>query len=315
MFYASPDFDAALKLGTTYLSYGLRLQREDGALGAWTRLRRDVALPLFQIPIAQGGRYARTLSVPATLFRAGAGLGVTNLMLSDSPSQVDNMEVSLNYGAGLLESEVRLGLWENAKCWLLLFDWKTPVGSDGAPRAMLRLRGELGERTLNGRAVTWKLRSLVHRLRGDVLESTGRDNRARWGDPELAFFDLDGQTADGKPARLQAQVSEIDPQFPARRFKVTPYPFLDDRLENGLARFGSGANAGQELGVLDVDTGTGWLIVRGETRAPLQIGDVVRLQMRPPRLFSEWLLWFGTGRGFAAEPLIPTFESSNRVTR
>lgn len=315
MTWASPEFDAALKLGTTFVAYAIRIERADGGVFGATNIRRPVQLATLTIPI----RPNRNVVVPATAYSHRAALRVSNVVKSDSPSQVDNMEATfcmgdVSSGAVLSEADVWRGRYENARFHLLVFDWKKPLGDDGTPRAMLLLRGHLGARTVKGRDVTWSLRSLVHRLKGEVLEVTSRDSRARWGDPELASFNLDGNCADGPPARRTAAVSEVDSAWPRRRFRLPiggQYP--DARFEDGIVLFQSGANAGFETGVLAFDPSTGWFTTTTETPAPIAPGQSVRAQIRAPRTLAEFQNILGSGRYAALEPLIPTRESANRI--
>jgi len=313
-FYAAPDFDAALQLGTTFLAYGLRIVDVSGAVRAFTNLRRPQLLRAFSIPISP----SRTLTHPETRYESLGALRVSNLVLSDDVSQTDNMEATLAFSRVLPEALVRAGALEGCRFSLVVFDWKTPIGQNGQGRAMLRLRGKLGERTIKGREATWKLRSLAHALRGDILESTSRDSRARWGDPELSFVNPETAIShDGYRFALGEAIAEVDQGDPRRHFRLSGaagYP--DDRFADGLARFSvsiEGATFEAAISILSFEPTTGWFRLASDAPLPLVAGQIARPRVRAPRTLSEWLLYFGDGKFFAGEPGIPTVESANRI--
>lgn len=313
-FWASDEFDAALHLGTTYLAYGLRITDKSGQVRAFTNIRRTTQLPDFTVLIRPG----RSVTIPATSYSAKGALRVTNLQKSDDASQTDNMEATLFFSSRLPESLVRAGALEGQPFTLIVYDWKTTADADGNARGILQLRGKLGERAIRGKEVTWKLRSLAHMLRTQVIEQTSRDSRARWGDPELLNLDpVGGISHDGFKFSQSATISEVDPDFPRSRFRLAGaqgYP--DDRFADGIAFIKvivAGASFTTQISVLMFDPLTGWFTLASDAPAPL-LGLSVRAQVRAPRTLAEWLLYSPTARFAALEPDIPTFESANRST-
>jgi hypothetical protein len=311
MLWTSDEFGAALQLGTLYLAYGLRVTLANGSVAAFTNIRRKVTLATLTIPIRPG----KTVTVPGATYDHRASMRVTNAQFSDDVGQTDNMEATLSFGPALSEAAVRAGKFDNRPFDLVVFDWKKPLGDDGVPRAMLRMRGDLGARTIQGRDVTWKLRSLANRLRGDILETTSRDSVARWEDPELSQFNLNGNTHDGFAAQINTTVAEVDASFPRRRFRLTGMPaYPDDRFSGGMAYFQGGANDGFSSGLLQHEPATGWVATTRNAPKPITVGAQIGIRIRPPRTFEEWLTYFGAGKFFPAQPEIPTVESANRVT-
>ena len=178
---------------------------------------------------------------------------------------------------------------------------------------MLRMRGTLGERKVSGQSMSFKMRSLANQLDGEILDSTSPYSRAAWGDAELGFFNLAGQTSDGLAARVSGPVG-ADNLYARRRFTLPGTKnFPLGRFVGGTVRFESGANAGLTAPVLDHDPATGLFTLDDATRYPIGAGDVVTAQIRPPLSLDEWILYFGTGFGFNGEPGVPSNQTAQEI--
>ena len=297
--YSLPSWGRAyLDSKSTALALAMRVIRLDGAVYGWTNIRRPATLP------AWSGPY----NVPSQRYESRARLQVSNLEQNARPDSTDNMEASvIALDTAFLEDADR-GMFFGAEFTLLFFDWRT----DGP--LMLRMRGTLGERKLSGIGVTFKMRSLAQRLQGDVLDVTSPYSRAVWGDEELAFFNLSGQTHDGFAARLTGNANP-DNNFSRQRFVLSAsIGFPAGRFTNGTVTFLSGANSGLVAGVLQHDPNTGTFTLDERARHPIALGDNVRAQIRPPLTLAEWILYFGTGFGCPCEPGIPNNTTANQIT-
>lgn len=308
----SSDFQNALALGTTFCAYALRIQRLDGTVFGFTRTRVGIALPELSITLSDG---VSTMVVPATYYDPRAALQVSNLERSEAISATDNLEATLIANDSWLPlADVAKGLFEGASFWLLIYDWNTPSPSGQPTRQMLKLRGRLGACSIDGNAVTWKLRSLANFLKRQLLDITSPLSRARWGDPELAFFNLDGNTNDGFPARVTANVATVDSVYTNRQFSLTLTIGLPaDRFTNGLVTFNTGANAGVTSLVLQWQSGGGLFQLDEDAPYAIAVGDNVTARIVAPVRKEDWFAYFGTMSGFAGEIGIPVAEQLNNV--
>jgi len=314
----SADFQSALASGTTFCAYALRIQRRDGTVLGFTRTRVGVTLPALTIKLSDG---VSTISVPSAYYDPRAALQVTNLERSEDIAATDNLECTLTANdAWLPLADVAKGLFEGAQFWLLIYDWQNPAGFSEAtpppPRIMLKLRGRLGAVTINGNAVTWKLRSLSNFLKRKLLDITSPLSRARWGDPELAFFTpaIGTNTLDGFASQFAATVATVDSTYTNRIFTLPgTIGFPADRFTNGLVTWTSGRNAGVISLVLQWDSGTGTFQLDEDTPYCICAGDGVTAQIAAPVRKEDWFAYFSTMKGFAGEIAIPIAESINSV--
>ena len=311
----STDFQTALASGTTFCAYALRVQRKDGTVFGFTRTRVGITLPELTITLSDG---VSTISVPSTYYDPRAALQVTNLERSEDISATDNLDCTLTANdAWLPLAHVAKGLFEGAYFWLLIYDWQTPAGLSGpAPRIMLKLRGRLGALAIDGNAVTWKLRSLSSFLKRKLLDITSPLSRARWGDPELAFFTpgTGTNTSDGFASKVTADVATVDGTYTNRQFTVTgTIGFPADRFTNGLVTWNSGPNAGATCLVLQWDSSDGTFQLDEDAPYPISVGDNLTAEIAAPVRKEDWFAYFGTMTGFAGEILIPVVEQINSV--
>jgi hypothetical protein len=300
MFTVSPWGRDYLASSATALSLALLIERKDGARFGFTNIRRFASLPAFTV---------RQITVPAFTYSPRGRLRMSNLQQSERPSASDNWEATLVMGAHLPEADVAQGKFFGAAYYLTFFDWRThtPI--------MLRMRGKVGQRTLEGLSVTFKMRSLSQLMQAEVLDVTSPLSRARWGDPELAFFNLSGQTNDGFAARVSGAITGVDAEFPRRRFTLSGATgFPAGRFSGGTALFTSGANTGVEASILSYSADDGVFTLDAPLRFPLAPGDGVRVQIRAPLNLAEWLLFFGTGMYCPCEPGIPNGETATVIT-
>ncbi|MBW3636713.1 MAG: DUF2163 domain-containing protein [Armatimonadetes bacterium] len=304
---STPEREAAARAyleGTTRLSLALRVELADGRIFAFTDAEDAVSLP--------AGTWG-AITIPATTYRAGEGAFPKDLQQSRDPRKVDNWEFVAfcgEAGSYVLAADVAKGTWRGARFSLLFF------ARDRLDFQWIRQRGKLGEKSQDKGRATWKMNGLSRLLQQEVLEVTSPISRAKWGDPELAFFNLDGNTFDGFAARVTGTVSGVDATYPRRRFVLAAaVGSAPHRFSDGTITFLSGANSGLVASVLDYDSATGRFTLDQQTPFPIANGDSVRAQIRAPLTLEDWKLFFGTGMYFAAEPKIPNTESASVITR
>ncbi len=300
-FTISPEFKAALA-GTIRLSKALRIERKDGQVFAFTDAGRDLLLP---------AHTWGAITMPQTLYLDGEGRFPTNLQQSRDPRKIDNWEFTAFLGntpGAVSELDVLRRSFLGAR-YALIFLARENLGWQ-----MLRQRGTLGLGTLDKGQVAWKMNGLSRALDQEVLDVTSPLSRATWGDPELAFFNLDGNTTDGWAARVTGAASNVDATYPRRRFVLEETQgFPNYRFSDGSVTFLSGANAGYVASVLDFRSEDGRFTLDDEAPFPIENGDSVRAQIRAPLTLEDWLLYFGSGMYFSAEPGIPTLESASSI--
>jgi hypothetical protein len=287
-----------LDSGTTALALAMRVVRRDGQVFGWTNIRRPATLP----------EWVGAYNVPSQRYDSKYCLQVSDLERSARPDATDNMGCSVVARDTEFLQDAEHGQFFGAAFTLLFFDWRTdrPL--------MLAMRGTLGKQKIEGQGVFFKMRSLAQALQNDVLDATGPYSRAVWGDEELDFFNLNGNTNDGFAARLTANIT-IDATFPRRRFTLaSSIGFPSGRFANGTVTFLSGNNAGLIAPILDHNPVTGLFTLSDDTRYPIQSGDSVKCQIRPPLTIDEWKLFFGTGFGFPGEPGIPNNTTASEIS-
>ena len=289
--------------GTVALALALLIEPKDGSRLCFTSAQRDVLLP---------GKTWGQIAVPTATHFAGEGVFPKSLQQSRDPRKVDNWEFTAFVADGgdsyVRQDDVLKGRFLGARYSLRIY------ARDNLNWQLLRQRGELGERSLDKGACTWKMKGLSNKLAAEVLEVTSPLSRATWGDDELAFFNLDGQTHDGFAARVAGAVSSVSAIWPRRWFTLNAaknYPA--GRFTDGLILWTSGPNAGVESSILDFDTVTGTFLLDEDTPFPIAVGHGARAQIRAPLTIEEWRLFFGTGEGFAGEPGIPSLEAASNI--
>ncbi len=290
-------FKTALLNGTVRASIAIRIVRGDGVVFGFTNAQADVTLPALTVG-------AQT--VPQTTYRAGIGMVPSNLQESDDLTP-NNMEISGILGDYLTEADVRKKRFKDAAYTLIVFNRADTT------HQILRGRGRIGDASVAGHQATFKLRSLASLLQNDIIELTSSVSRAAWGDPEMAFFNLDSDyTAIGSLARVTGNVNLV---ANSRRIFTLPvtvaYPAT--WMNEGTVEWISGANAGVVMDVMSSNSANGQITLWHPTPYDIAIGDSVRATIRAPLTIEEWVATFGNGRYFAGEPGIMTSEQMYQV--
>ncbi len=152
-----PALQASLSSGVTTLCHCWRVTRADGTVQGFTEHDRDVA--------ADG-----------TTFLAGTGFSASRLEQSLGLS-IDNMEAAGAFSsAGITESDILAGRYDDAAVDLLLVDWSDPA------TFVVLSSGNLGEVKREGLAFTAELRSQAHRLNQKIGSTYSRTCEAQLGD-------------------------------------------------------------------------------------------------------------------------------------
>ncbi len=161
----TPAMRAHLDEETTQLAAIWRITRKDGAQFFFTDHDRDI--------VFAGDTYRADAGFARTAIRSDAGLAVDNLDL-----------VGLFAEGGIVEDEVRAGLFDGAGIALSLVNWEDP---DGHGEIRLR-RGTLGETRLTPQGYFHaELRGLSQPLAQNTLQLYGAACRADLGDARCQF--------------------------------------------------------------------------------------------------------------------------------
>lgn len=303
-FTVSEDYKAACASGTVRLALALSIVCRDGVEINLTTFTRAVTLESLTIEFEDGG----AITIPAKTYRAGIWIAPTDMEQKADISQVNNWELSAILGSYLKASDVDKKRFNNARWSLIEFIWDNPS------LMLLRGRGFVGEVLPVGKKALFKMRGLEHLLQNEILPVTSPLSRARWGDSELSFFDLNGNTADGFAARVVTSVDEVDSDYPRRRFRLLDTVGQPEkRFSDGTARFTSGDNQNLSVPIMDWDESTGWITLCEDAPDVISAGDDVTAQIGAPRTIEEWRTVFGSGFGFPGEPMITTIEQANAV--
>lgn len=236
----TPALAAHYASGSTTLAHGLRIERKDGQVFAFTSADSDAL-------------------IAGVHYRAGPGLAISSLA-STAGFAVDNLELTVFPDATVLTREGFIaGLWKGARYELFEYNWAAP--GDGLN---IIKRGWLGETKLGDVTVTVELRSLRQALQQEVGEYTSKTCRNRLGDARCKV-DLAPLTS------VRAVATSAD------RYTVTLTGgvLADDYYGEGTLAFLTGANAGVERKVRSYVGG----VLTLATPAPFGIGlgDQVRV--------------------------------------
>ncbi len=152
-----PALQARLSSGVTNLCHCWRVTRTDGTILGFTEHDRDVT--------ADGTTFLADTGFTASRFAQSLGLSI------------DNMEAAGAFSsAGITESDLLAGRYDDAAVDMLLVDWSDPG------TYVLLGTGNLGEVKREGLAFSAELRSLAHRLNQKIGASYSRTCEAQLGD-------------------------------------------------------------------------------------------------------------------------------------
>lgn len=169
---ASASFDTHIQGEATTLSTLWRVTRLDGETFFFTEHDRDITINVDDV----------TDTDNAKVYDAGTGYTRTAITNTSSLS-VDNMDIeSLLDGEGILEQDVRAGLWDFAQVEVYLVNWNDI--SDGV---MQLRRGFLGEVSLRDEIYFAELRGLVQLLQQVIGEVYTPNCRTDHGDARCKF--------------------------------------------------------------------------------------------------------------------------------
>jgi uncharacterized phage protein (TIGR02218 family) len=161
----TPTMRAHLDAETTQLAAIWRITREDGQQFFFTDHDRDI--------VFGGDTYRADAGFARTAIRSDAGFAVDNLDL-----------VGVFAEGGIVEDEVRAGLFDGAEIRVSLVNWQDP---DGHGEIRLR-RGTLGETRLTPQGYfTAELRGLAQPLAQSTLQMWSPECRADLGDSKCSF--------------------------------------------------------------------------------------------------------------------------------
>jgi len=161
----TPTMRAHLDEETTRLAAIWRITRKDGAQFFFTDHDRDI--------VFGGDTYRADAGFEHTAIRSDAGFAVDNLDL-----------VGVFAEGGIVEDEVRAGLFDGAEIAISFVNWQDPEG-----HGEIRLRrGTLGETRLTPQGYFHaELRGLSQPLAQNTLQLYGPDCRADLGDARCRF--------------------------------------------------------------------------------------------------------------------------------
>lgn len=271
------DFAAHLAGETTTLCRCWRLVRRDGATLGFTDHDEDVTFA-------------------ATTFAARTGLeaaeATAELGFAVSGGEIAGALVS----AGLTDSDVEAGLYDDAGVETWLVNWRDP-----AQRLLLDLHA-IGEIRRADGAFVAELRGLAHRLD----EERGRLYRAacsaELGDPDCGLA----------IAPTSASVTETDGASTLTAAALAAFP--PERFTGGSVTFETGANAGLTCEIKLHRSG-GALDLWRRVPNPLAVGDAFRARPGCDKRFATCRDRFGNVVNFRGFPHMPGNDFILRVPK
>lgn len=294
----SSGFAAALSQSVA-LGLAVRIVRSDGTVCAFNDQTLDVTLPEFTVG---------SVTVPETRYLANQVRFPAQIQRNLDLQQSNSWELVCLLGGAVTAADVLAGRFLGAKYHFLMYN-----RNDTTQQAAL-MRGKVGEVTVAGGEAKFSMRGLADALQQQVLDVTRATSRATWGDPELAFFDLTGNTHDGHAARVTSTIDSVDSDYPRRRLTVSDLAgFPAERFTNGTVQFTDGGNDGFTAGIQIYDHSTGALTLDRDTPVAMTAGDGVLCQIGAPTTIEAWRAYFGSGFGFPGFPGIPTVDQVNAV--
>jgi len=200
---------------TTSLATCWLLQRRDGAYYRYTDHDQAIEVAGRGAPI--DGTYSTAVGYSAAQIESRGDLSVDEMSLG-----------AILDDDGLLEDELRAGLFDYAGVWLFLVDWSAP----GTGIVKLR-RGTLGEITLAQGRFQAELRGLAQALQQTVGESYSAACRADLGDARcgvnLGAITVSGTLTSASDRRTVADTARTEPA---------------GHFDNGVLTMAAGANLG-----------------------------------------------------------------------
>lgn len=269
-----------LESPTKRLAACVRLVRPDGAVVARTTFNRALEVP----ELTWG-----PVTVPTAIYKRGIKL--SNVQSSRNLS-VDNFTMTAGIDAEITAAHVEADVWDDSAFTLIVVchaDLSTDMGG------ILRLRGSVGEVTLDGPKAIFEMRSLSYYLKQEIIEALGPKCRAEFGDVRCGK-DLTGNSVDGFPLRVTGTIGVATDRanftipaaanWPANRFRLGKVEAL------------AGANAGHQRDIIAYAASTGTFQTRFPFPFAFTSGDSVRATV-------------GCGKSLMAD-CIPLFNNGPR---
>jgi len=258
--------------GSTTLAHGLRIERKDGDVFAFTSADHDALI--------DGVLYLAAPGLEISSIAATAGFGVDNLELTVFPDPV------------LLTREGFIaGLWRGARYELFAYNW-----ADLGMGINVLKRGWIGETKLGDIAVTVELRSLRQALQQEVGEYTSQTCRNRLGDARCKV-DLAPLTS------VRAVLSSADRYTVTLDGPAAP----NDYYGEGTLAFLDGANAGVQLKVRSHQSGV--LTLATPAPFPIAAGTEVRVVAGCRKRLQDCRDRYANVLNMRAEPHIPGIDA------
>jgi uncharacterized phage protein (TIGR02218 family) len=179
-------FETHIQGDTTTLAVCCRVTRKDGAIFGFTN-------------------HAFDLTIDALMYRAGSGM-TPSAMQEKQGMEVDNAEIEwLFQHETVSERDVRAGLFDNARVEFFIINYNDLAGG--------YLKGPVGNlgrvKMTESGSCSIEFRSLSQKTTQQVLEQQSETCRAKRVGDARCKFDMNGNTADGYPARTNAWVTAV----------------------------------------------------------------------------------------------------------
>lgn len=267
---------AHLATGLTTTAHAWRITRRDGVILGFTDHDRD-------------------LSFDDTLFRAGSGLSAVALQQASGLS-VDNTEaVGALSDAAIRGADIDAGRYDAAQVEAWLVNW-----ADLAQRQLL-FRGHLGDITREGEAFRAELRGQTEALNRPIGRVFQKPCTAVLGDASCAVDLSDSAYV------LEAPLVALEGRV---GLSLTESSFAEGWFQRGLCTVLSGEAAGLSRMVKrdQIIGGLRRIDLWEELRAPLAVGDLVRLTAGCDKRFETCRLKFSNVLNFQGFPDLPSSD-------
>ena len=259
-------------LGTTTLAYGLKIERLDSTVFAFTSATYDAVI--------DGVTYESTQGLNVSSIETASGFTVDNLELS-----------TIDDGTLFTKTEVLGGIWRNAAFTLFRYNFNNIA--DGVEYL---LTGNLGEVTLRNGMATVEMRGLQQYFQQPVGAVTTITCRARLGD-SLCTKDLTSFTHTGT----------ITSAPTLRGFTASGLAQASDYFAEGVVTFTSGACINMSAKVKSFASGV--VVFQLPLIVAPAIGDTFTAVAGCRKRYTEDCIGkFANGLNFQGEPHLPGLD-------
>lgn len=270
--------------GNTTVAYGLRINRTDGRIFAFTSSDVDA-------------------EVGGVVYSAAQGLDPT-AVVSTAGLAVDNIELTtLDDGTLFVREEVLAGVWQNSTFLIIRYNWGSP--SDGAEALMA---GTIGTVKMLRGSIVCELRGLQQFLQQPVGSVTSKTCRARFAD----YPTPNGNNRCRLHSSDWSDARKVTTSTGRRSFDSTPDGSpgrAADWYNDGVITWTSGQNAGIQSKVKSFgadEVFTLW----SDTPYPIQVNDhFTCLAGCRKRLLEDCRDRFDNVLNFSGEPHLPGIDA------